>query len=413
MTSTNAFDLIDTSIFKKAWGICFLSLLLALFVSSPAFAADEDTGDPDAVGHSADGNYILIPWNKAVELPRILLVSKDGGGVRLDFFGSTHSALESGKYGLLDGEGNVFPEAKIEEFFQDPHHPYLYYPLKPIGGTIAVDFSITRQILFVFISALVLLIIALRLAGRYKKGIGRDEAPRGTWQNAMEVIIAFVRDDVVKVAIGPTYKKYVPYMLSLFFFILLGNLLGLVPWGVTATSNIMVTGTLAILTFIITQFSGSKDYWRHIFWPPDVAVPIKFILIPVEFIGIFTKPLALAFRLFGNMISGHLAIVSILGLIFITTASINAYVGGVFVVFSVALTIFIYLLKIFVSFVQAYIFVMLSSVFIGMAAAEHDHHDHAHDTDHHPVSHPLPEHDDDNAIGVSGNGAVTPEPSLA
>jgi F-type H+-transporting ATPase subunit a len=289
--------------------------------------------------------------------------------------------------------------------------------MEPVGGHIFVDFSITRQILFVFVSALVLLIIGLRLAGRYKRGIGRDEAPRGVWQNAMEVIIAFIRDDVAKAAIGPTYRKYVPYMLTLFFFILLGNLLGLVPWGVTATSNIMVTGSLALLTFIITQFSGSKDYWRHIFWPPDVAIPIKFILIPVEFIGIFTKPLALAFRLFGNMISGHLAIVSILGLIFITTASINAYVGSVFVVFSVALTIFIYLLKIFVSFVQAYIFVMLSSVFIGLAAAEHhqDDHAHGHDAHEHPVSHPLPEHEEDplGASASAGNGSLTPEPSLA
>ena len=229
----------------------------------------------------------------------------------------------------------------------------------------------------------------------------------------MEVIIAFVRDDVAKVAIGPKYRKYVPYLLTMFFFILLGNLLGLVPWGVTATSNIMVTATLAIMTFLITQLSGTKDYWRHIFWPPDVAVPIKFILIPVEFIGIFTKPLALAFRLFGNMVSGHLAIVSILGLIFITTAKLGTGAGIFFIFISLAIVIFVFLLKIFVSFVQAYIFVMLSAVFIGMATAEHHHDDHAHEDDH--ASHSLPEAaPESGGLALSGNGMVDAKaPSLA
>lgn len=354
-------------------------LLLMFASSSFVLAADEETGDPDAVGHTADGYYYNVPFVGSVELPRLMLVKNDGGGVRFDVFGSTHSAIEHGGYQVINEEGEAFPAAKVAEFMQDSHHPYLYYPVKPADGSVLIDFSITRQILFVFISALVLLIVVLRLAGKYKKGVGRDVAPKGTWQNMMEVMIAFIRDDVAKVAIGPKYKKYVPYLLTMFFFILLGNLLGLVPWGVTATSNIMVTATLAIMTFLITQFSGTKDYWKHIFWPPDVAVPIKLILIPVEFLGIFTKPLALAFRLFGNMVSGHLAIVSILGLIFITTAKLGTIVGSFFVIISLAIVVFVFLLKVFVSFVQAYIFVMLSAVFIGMAAAEHHHDDHAHD----------------------------------
>ena len=223
----------------------------------------------------------------------------------------------------------------------------------------------------------------------------------------MEVIIAFIRDDIAKASIGEKYRRYVPYLLTVFFFILLGNLLGLVPWGVTATSNIMVTGALAVITFLITQFSGTKDYWKHIFWPPGVSVPIKLILIPVEFLGIFTKPIALAFRLFGNMISGHLAIVSILGLIFITTAKINAWVGAfVFVPFSMALTIFIFLLKILVSFIQAYIFTMLSAVFIGLAAEEHHHdeHDHGHAT--------LDAHSGNGHAADAGSEMAAAEPSL-
>lgn len=380
---------------KLLKGACLL-LLLVFAGASTALAADEETGDPDAVGHSADGYYYTIPWFKDggkvvnVELPRLFLIKQDAGGYRFDAFGSSKNALKYGNYQVLDEEGNAFPAAKVEEFMVDAHHPYLYYPIKPADGTVAVDFSITRQIMFVLISALILVIVVMRLAGKYKKGIGRDVAPKGTWQNMMEVIIAFIRDDVAKVAIGPKYKKYVPYLLTMFFFILLGNLLGLVPWGVTATSNIMVTATLAIMTFLITQFSGTKDYWKHIFWPPDVSVPIKLILIPVEFLGIFTKPLALAFRLFGNMVSGHLAIVSIIGLIFITTAKLGTGAGIFFVFVSMLIVVFVFLLKVFVSFVQAYIFVMLSAVFIGMAAAEHHHDDHAHGHDdaHHAAGEP-------------------------
>ncbi len=388
-------------------------------------ADEEETGDPDAVGHTADGYYLSIPWFnskflKNIELPRLLLVNEAAGGFRLDVFPSTHMLLESGKYALMDSrlkEPLPFSNVEVETFLADSHHPYLYYPVKPVDGTIAIDFSITRQILFVFIAALVLVIMMLRLAGRYKKGIGKDEAPQGTWQNMMEVMIAFIRDDVAKAAIGPKYRTYVPYLLTMFFFILLGNLIGLVPWGVTATSNIMVTGALAFLTFMTVQFSGNKEYWRHIFWPPGVAVPIKFILIPVEFLGIFTKPIALAFRLFGNMVSGHLAIVSVLGLIFVVAANISPAWGGVFVPFSIVITMFIYFLKLLVSFIQAYIFVMLSAVFIGMAVEEHDHHDEhsEHLADAH--GHTTGVKEGDVAIGTlhegSGNGSITPSPQPA
>ena len=396
------------------WGVLVLVLAVLGYAGNSFIYEEGESGDPGAVSHSADGYYWVLPFTAAYafELPRIFLVSEEEGGMRLDAFGSTHSVLESGRYELLNAEGQAFSAGEVEELLHDSHHPYLYYPVKPADGTIAIDFSITRQILFVFLSALILLVMGLRLAGKYKRGIGRDEAPRGFFQNAMEVIIAFIRDDIAKAAIGSKYRKYVPYLLTVFFFILLGNLLGLVPWGVTATSNIMVTGSLAIITFVITQFSGTKDYWKHIFWPPGVAVPIKMILIPVEVLGMFTKPIALAFRLFGNMISGHLAIVSILGLIFITSAKISAWVGAfVFVPFSMALTIFIFLLKILVSFIQAYIFTMLSAVFIGLAAEEHHHDDHAADHDH--THSGIERHGENFALDASsGNGSLTPEPSL-
>ena len=389
-----------------------------------AAADDEETGDPGAVAHSADGYYIYIPWpdlnkaQKSFELPRILLVKPDEGGMRLDAFGSTKSALKSEKYSLMNTDGTAFTKAEMNAFFEDSHKPHLYYRIQPKNASTLIDFSITRQIVFIFLSGIFVCVMIIRLAGRYKKGIGREQAPKGVWHNMLEVLIKFIRDEVAQAAIGPKYKKYVPYLLTMFFFILLGNLLGLVPWGVTATSNIMVTGALAFITFFIVQFSGNKSYWTHIFWPPGVAVPIKLILIPVEVLGIFTKPIALAFRLFGNMVSGHLAIVSVLGLIFVTAAKINLLVSGIFIPFSMAITIFIYLLKLLVSFIQAYIFVMLSAVFIGMAVEEHHHDDHS-EAHHDAEAHGGHGEGHMESLGLmatgSGNGSLAgaPKPQLA
>lgn len=347
---------------------------LLLGTALPAFAGgDSEGGDPDAVGHSADGYYLNFDPLGHVELPRLFLIRNADGAISFDVFGSTHAVVESGEYDLIGMDGEPMNAQEVEETLAA--HAQVYFQVVPKGGEVLIDFSITRQLLFVFISALLVLLIGLRLAARYKKGIGRETAPRGTWQNMMESLIIFLREDIAIPSLGEEkYKKYFPYIVTVFLFILLGNLIGLIPFGVTATSHIMVTGTLALFTFLITQFSANKDYWMHIFWPPNVPVPIKFILIPVEILGMFTKPLALAFRLFGNMLSGHLVIVSILGLIFIFAAQFGAGVGTGVIFISVPLTIFIYLLKIVVSLVQAYIFTMLSAVFIGMAIEEHEHH---------------------------------------
>lgn len=354
-----------------------LVVLAALLGPMSVMAADDETGDPDAIGHSADGYYLdLSPIGK-YELPRLLLVNS-AEGVRFDVFRSTRAALDSGKYILGDAAGNVMAEADLAEALSTGYH--YYFPIMPVEGSVIIDLSITRQLVFVFIAAILLVLLALRLASRYKNGYGREKAPHGTFQNMMEVIVIFIRDEVAKPTIGPRYRTYLPYLLSVFLFILIGNLLGLLPWGVTATSNIMVTATLAMFTFVITQFSGTKDYWKHIFWPPGIPVFVKPILIPVEVLGLFTKPFALAFRLFGNMVSGHLVILSILGLIFIFTAQFGTGIGvGVALGVSVPLTIFIYILKLAVSLIQAYVFTMLSSLFIGLAIEEHEHHEHEED----------------------------------
>jgi len=365
--------------------------LLLCFSSSYAFT--EDPGDPDAIGHSADGFYLDFQPLGKIELPRIFLVRSADGGYRVDAFLSTHGALASGRYTL---KSDYAPEAALLTVEQvhavEEEHTHFKYPVVSAapGEMIFIDFSITRQMVFVLLSGVILLVIGLSLAARYRKGIGAETAPQGAWQNMMEALIMFIRDEVAKPTIGDKYRKYLPYLLSVFIFILLGNLIGLLPWGVTATSGIAVTGALALITFSITQLSGSRDYWMHIFNPPGVPGFVKPIIVPVEILGLFTKPITLAVRLFANMLSGHLVIVSLLGLIFIFTAKIGTVAGWGSILVAVPMTIFIYMLKILVSIIQAYIFTMLSALYFGLAVEEHGHG--AHDHEHGEALAQLPQH---------------------
>jgi len=301
--------------------------------------------------------------------------------------------LKSGEYVLVDKYGTKFTQDEQKHAIEEKHH--LHYPVVPARGHTVVDFSITRQLLFVFFTALVLLLLGLRTASKYKKGIGVDSAPKGKFQNAMESLVMYIRDNVAVPSLGDKADKYLPYLISVFLFIVLGNLLGLIPFGVTATSNISVTAALAVITFLLSVFGASKDYWRHIFNPPGMNIGVKVILVPIEFIGMFIKPFALAFRLFGNMVSGHLVIISIIGMTFIFGAKLGHGWGWGTSPLWYLLTVGIYLLKIMVSVIQAYVFTMLSALFIGMAVEEHDHHDdHAHADHGHLEGHTEPAHAD-------------------
>jgi F-type H+-transporting ATPase subunit a len=194
-----------------------------------------------------------------------------------------------------------------------------------------------------------------------------------------EPLIVFVRDDIAKENIGAhKYERFLPYLLTIFFFIWFGNLLGLLPGGSNLTGNVAVTLCLAVLTFLITNFSGNKGYWGHIFSPPGVPLPLMPLIIVIEIIGIFTKPFALTVRLFANITAGHIIILSLLSLIFIFKSMI---VGVVSAGFAIALTF----LELLVALLQAYIFTLLSAMYIGGAVAEHHHehgeehgHDHSH-----------------------------------
>ena len=238
------------------------------------------------------------------------------------------------------------------------------------------DISITRNVLQIWINVGIMLLIFIPAARWYKKRDVCKEAPKG-FVGAIEMLTMSIHDDVIKACIGEKhYKPYASYLLTVFFFILVTNLIGLLPifpGGSNITGNINITFFLAIATFLIVNLFGSKHYWKEIFWP-DVPMLIKFPipLMPlVEIIGIFTKPFALMVRLFANMFGGHTIILSLTCLIFITFG-ISKQMGTSMTVVSFIMLLFMNCMEVLVAFIQAYIFTMLSSIFIGLAHPDHE-----------------------------------------
>jgi F-type H+-transporting ATPase subunit a len=229
-----------------------------------------------------------------------------------------------------------------------------------------LDLSITKAVVAMFFAALIGLFLFISMARSYKKtGVS---APKGI-QSFLEPVILFVRDDIAIPNIGKhKYEKYMPYLLTVFFFILINNLMGLVPFpppfGANVTGNIAVTMVLAAFTFFITQFSGNKAYWRHVFATPGVPLWLLPIMIPVELIGLISKPFALMIRLFANITAGHIIVLSLICLIFIFDSLAVAPVSIVFVIFMDCL-------ELLVAFLQAYVFTLLSALFISLAVQEH------------------------------------------
>jgi F-type H+-transporting ATPase subunit a len=240
-----------------------------------------------------------------------------------------------------------------------------------------------------FIAVILLLVLMLNIAKKYKKN-GANVAPTG-FQNAVEPVIEFVRDEVGKPNLGHKYEKYMPYLLTVFFFILINNLLGLIPGSANVTGNISFTLVLAFISMIVILFSTNGHFWGHIFWPPGVPFLVKLILIPVEFAGVFIKPVALMIRLFANMVAGHIVIICFISLIFIFGA-MNTVAGVGFSPVSLAFTVFIYFIELLVAFIQAFIFTNLTAVFIGQAFETGHGHDEGHaNATAHADPHPTPE----------------------
>jgi len=252
-----------------------------------------------------------------------------------------------------------------------------------IGNINWIDFSITKNVATMLMAALVFALIFIGVRNGYKKNAGK--APSGI-QSFFEPIILFIRDDIAKEMIGPKWAKYFPYLATLFFFILIVNLFGLIPiapFGANATGNVALTLALAVITFFVVNLSGNKDYWGHIFWMPGVPLLLKPVMALIEVIGIFVKPFTLMIRLFANISAGHIIILSLIGLIF-QFGDNGASVGGstVGALIAVPFTLVMNILELFVAFLQAFIFTLLSALYIGSAVEEHHHDDH--DEEHAP-----------------------------
>jgi F-type H+-transporting ATPase subunit a len=329
----------------------FFSLLTVVFfsIANSSFASDADTTsakgfDANAViiHHVLDDHQWHLTDHLVIPLPIIVYSSEKG----LDVFSSAR-------------------------FYDEHHNPVEYngYKLEHNHITIAgsdahvLDLSITKNVAMLLITATLMLLILTSVARAYGKN--RGKAPKGI-QSFIEPIIIFVRDEVVKPNIGHNYQKYMPYLLTLFFFILIGNLLGLLPGAGNLTGNIAVTLSLALLTFLITNFNGNGNYWSHIFWTPGVPLPLRPIIMLVEVIGIFTKPISLTVRLFVAITAGHIVLLSLISLTFIFQSYL---VGGL----SSVIVVFISLIELLVAGIQAYVFTLFTALYIGMATEEHHH----------------------------------------
>ncbi|HWZ16132.1 MAG TPA: F0F1 ATP synthase subunit A [Mucilaginibacter sp.] len=341
-----------------------LTLICAFFLAMGAFPlngfsqeskseAGEKKFDPKEtiMEHIADKHEWHMFGKSYIPLPVILYTDKgieNFSSANLQPAGHVYTGkyynymLVNNKIKVVDGSGNIDKAANKKVW----------------------DFSITQNVASMWMTGLLLLIVFLSISSKYKKRVGK--APKGL-QSFLEPLILFIRDDVALPNIGIKYAAYMPLLLTIFFFILINNIFGMIPFfpgGYNLTGNIAVTLTLAVIILIVVNFKANKYYWKHIFVPnPWWLFPI---MIPVEVVSIFSKPIALMIRLFANITAGHIIVLSLVSLIFIFNSLWISPVSVVFVVFIDAI-------EVLVAFLQAYIFTMLASLFIGMAIEEHHH----------------------------------------
>ncbi|GAB2985072.1 F0F1 ATP synthase subunit A [Mucilaginibacter puniceus] len=329
---------------------------------APAFAqedhkeAESEKFDPKKVilEHVADSHSMHVFGHTHIPLPVILYTPKG-----LEVFSSAHlEAHEEGHEPVYKGE---YYNYKLEG---NKIHAVTEAGLVDESAKI-LDFSITRNVASMWLAIAVLLLVFLSVASAYRKRVGKG--PKGL-QSVMEPLVMFVRDDIAIPNIGVKYGKYIPLLLTMFFFILVNNLLGLVPFfpgGYNLTGNIAVTLVLSTITLIVVNVSGNKYYWKHILMP-DIPWWLYPIMVPVEIIGIISKPFALMIRLFANITAGHIIVLSLISLIFIFKTLWVSPASVLFVVFMDCI-------ELLVAFLQAYIFTLLTALFIGMAVEEHHH----------------------------------------
>jgi F-type H+-transporting ATPase subunit a len=274
---------------------------------------------------------------------------------------SGHHVVEKSGVSLVKYHEKIYElnEGAHEIAFDAEHHP--------TNAHAVLDLSITKSVFGFLVVSILMLLAFGRMARQYKK----QSIPTGLGR-VLEPLVLYVRDEIARPNIGEKhYRRFTGFLMTVFFFIWISNLLGLTPLGFNITGQIAVTFSLALFTYLITQFSGTKDYWKHIFWMPGVPVPMKIILAPIELLGTLTKPFSLMIRLFANISAGHIVVMSLISIAIIMKSSLGA-TGATLLSF--ALSFFLTLIELLVAFLQAYIFTMLSALFIGMAVEEHDHH---------------------------------------
>ena len=337
---------VSRTVAKEVRSIVFSLFFIVpfMFMSTAANAAEDAEGGPFNPGdmimhHITDAHEWEIAHGIVVPLP-VIVYSEEKG---LDIFSSSN--FHDSEHNTVDYKGYNLDHGHISIAGSEAH---------------VYDFSITKNVLYLFLNAAVMILIFFAVAKGYSRNKGG--APRGI-QSFFEPIVIFVRDEIVKPNIGKNYEKYLPYMLTLFFFVWIGNIVGLTPAAANLTGNIAVTGVLALITLILTLFNSKKHYWAHIFNPPGVPLPLKPIIVPVEIIGIFTKPFSLMIRLFVAITAGHIVILSLLSLTFIFQSWAVGF-GSTLIV------LFINLIELLVAAIQAYVFTLFSSMYIGMAIEE-------------------------------------------
>ncbi|MGL4347339.1 MAG: F0F1 ATP synthase subunit A [Chitinophagaceae bacterium] len=345
---------------SKIVGILILCLSTYSFASSEQHQGALNPGDV-ILEHVQDGHSFEFFRQDSfwANIPLLVILYSQERGVECFPFSKFHKNNNIYK-------GYILLHEKNKECI------YVVNPDGSVNKNIHVyDFSLTRQVVQLFIAMLILLIILLTVSTQYKKN--KDKAPKGL-QNIVEAIVVYIRDEVIISSIGKEKaNKYMPFLFTVFFFILINNLLGLIPGAANVTGDISFTMVLALASFVVIELSSNRTYWLHIFWPPGVPFLVKIILVPIEITGIFTKPFALMIRLFANMLAGHIVILCLILIMFIF-GKMSPLAGFSFAPVSVVFLVFVYFLELLVAFLQAYIFTNLTAVFIAGAMPE-DHHD--------------------------------------
>ncbi|ATA74824.1 F0F1 ATP synthase subunit A [Capnocytophaga canis] len=347
-------------------------LFLLFFIPFQGFSSDankdkEEAFDPVSMimHHISNSHEFHITdfQGKSISMPLPVILWTDNG--LITFMSSEFHHDNDGKV-VVEKKGMKFARFHEVIHYTNPDGSLSFDKDGHVTNTRPLNFSITKNVFSMILVSILLLAIFIPMAKSYKKN---PKAPKGM-AGFLEPLVLFVRDDIAIPQIGEEkYARYMPYLLTIFFLIWFGNLFGLIPFfpfASTLTNDILFTGFLAIITFFVTVFSSNKNYWKHIFATPGVPFWLLPIMIPVEILGMFTKPFALMVRLFANITAGHIIILSLISLIFIFK---TVWVSPV----SIAFALFINVLELLVAALQAYVFTLLSALFIGQAVEEHHH----------------------------------------